>query len=62
MKKKKIITVMYCQGDEDATQRKKLKHAGYKSKKKESNVDAWPQHPNLHKQKNTLTTIIKHYF
>ena len=45
---------MYSQEKEDATQRKTLKHAGYKSKV--SNVDAWSQHPNLHKQK-TLTNI-----
>ena len=51
---------MYSQEKEDATQRKTLKHAGYRSKEKEFSVDTWSQHPNLHKQ-NTLTNIIKHY-
>ena len=50
---------MYSQEKEDATQCKTLKHAGYRSKKKGTSVDAWSQHPNLRKQ-NTLTNIIKH--
>ena len=37
------------QEKEDATQSKTLKHAGYRSKEKGSSVDAWSQHPNLHK-------------
>ena len=42
--------MMYSREKEDATQRKTLKHAGYRSKEKESNVDAWSQHPSSHKQ------------
>ena len=41
---------MYSQEMEDATQRKTLKHAGYRSKEKGCSVDAWSQHPNLHNQ------------
>ena len=52
--------MMYSQTKEDATQRNTLKHAGYRSKEKLTSVDAWSQHPNLHKQ-NTLTNINKHY-
>ena len=51
---------MYSQEKKDAAQRKTLKHAGYRCKEKGSSVDAWSQHPNLHKQ-NTLTYVIKHY-
>ena len=50
---------MSSQEKADVTQRKMLKHAGYRSKEKGSSVDAWSLHPNLHK--NTLTNIIKHY-
>ena len=52
--------MIYSQEKEDATQRKAIKRAGYKSKEKGSHADAWSQHFNLHKQ-NTLTNIIKHY-
>ena len=52
---------MYSQEKEDATQCKTLKHAGSRSKEKETSVDAWSQHPNLRKQ-NILTNIIKHHF
>ena len=38
---------MYSQEKENATQRKTLKHAGYRSKKRGTSVDAWWQHPNL---------------
>ena len=41
---------MQSQEKEDATQRKKLKHAGCRSKEKGSSVAAWSEHPNLHKQ------------
>ena len=51
---------MYSQKKKDATQRKTLKHAGYKSIKKVTDVDAWLQHLNLHKQ-NALTNILKHH-
>ena len=41
---------MYREEKKDATQRKKLKHADYKSKEEGSSVDAWSQqHPKLHK-------------
>ena len=49
---------MYSQEKEDATQRKTLKHAGYRSKEKRSSVDASSQHPNLHKQNTTKSNII----
>ena len=52
---------MYSQEKEDATQRKTIKHAAYKSKEKGYSEDAWSQHRNLHK-KNTLTNINKHYY
>ena len=51
---------MYSQEKEDATQCKTLKHAGSRSKEKETSVDVWSQHSNLRKQ-NTLTNIIKHH-
>ena len=41
---------MYSQEKKDATQRKTLKHAGYRSKEKEISVAAWSQHSNLNKQ------------
>ena len=41
---------MYSQEKKDATQRKMLKHAGYRSKEKGTSVDAWSKHSNLHKQ------------
>ena len=34
---------MYSQEKEDATQNKKLNHAGYKSEEKGSGIDAWSQ-------------------
>ena len=37
------------QEKEDATQRKTLKQACYKSKEKGSVVDAWSQHPIINK-------------
>ena len=46
---------MYSQEKEDATLRKTLKHAGYRSKEKGSSVDAWSQHLNLRKQNTQLT-------
>ena len=47
---------MYNQEKKDATQRKTLKHAGYRSKEKGTSVDARSLHPNLHKQ----STLNKH--
>ena len=44
-----MITVIYSQEKVDATQRKTLKHAAYKSKENGLLQDAWLQHPNLHK-------------
>ena len=40
-----IITVMYSREKNDATQRKTLKYAGYRSKKKGSSVDVWSHIP-----------------
>ena len=47
-KRNKIIAVMFSQEKEGATEHKTFKHAGYRNKKG-SSVDAWSQHPNLHR-------------
>ena len=44
--KRKIFTVKCSLEKEDATQCKILKYACYKSKEKETNIEAWWQHPN----------------
>ena len=45
-----MIIVMHSKEKEAATQRKRLKHAGCRSKEKGSSVAAWSELSNLHKQ------------